>query len=92
MAIDATKLRRGVRKLGEPPTDSNPELSAPTAVHTPSSGAPPLRGRAGVMAAGSLAANQLRPPPCTASRGDTAHTRRVPSNHLLSPLRKHRGR
>jgi hypothetical protein len=57
MAIDATKLRRGVRKLGEPPTDSNPELSAPTAVHTPSSGATPTaRAGSGVMAAGSLAA------------------------------------
>jgi hypothetical protein len=32
MAIDATRLRRGVRKLGEPPTDSNPELSEPTTV------------------------------------------------------------
>lgn len=27
MAVDATKLRRGIRRLGEPPTDSNPELS-----------------------------------------------------------------
>ncbi len=56
MAIDATKLRRGVRKLGEPPTDSNPELSAPTAVHTHSSGATPTAmAGSGVMAAGPLA-------------------------------------
>jgi hypothetical protein len=56
MAINATKLRRGVRKLGEPPTDSNPELSAPTAVHTPSSGATPTAmAGSGVMAAGPLA-------------------------------------
>jgi len=27
MAVDASKLRRGIRRLGEPPTDSNPELS-----------------------------------------------------------------
>jgi len=27
MVVDATKLRRGVRRLGDPPTDSNPELS-----------------------------------------------------------------
>ena len=27
MGVDATKLRRGVRRLGDPPTDSNPELS-----------------------------------------------------------------
>ena len=27
MAVDATKLRRGIRRLGEPPTNSNPELS-----------------------------------------------------------------
>jgi hypothetical protein len=27
MAVDATKLRRGIRRLGEPPTDSNHELS-----------------------------------------------------------------
>ena len=27
MAVDVTKLRRGIRRLGEPPTDSNPELS-----------------------------------------------------------------
>jgi hypothetical protein len=31
MAVDATKLRRGIRRLGEPPTDSNPELSGPPA-------------------------------------------------------------
>lgn len=55
MAIDATRLRRGVRKLGEPPTDSNPELSEPTTVHTPSSGAAPTAVPASiVMAAGPL--------------------------------------
>lgn len=27
MAVDASKLRRGLRRLGKPPTDSNPELS-----------------------------------------------------------------
>ena len=27
MAVDASKLRRGIRRLGEPPTNSNPELS-----------------------------------------------------------------
>ena len=64
MAIDATKLRRGVRKLGEPPTDSNPELSAPTAVHTHSSGATPTAmAGSGVMAAGPLAET---PPPAAA--------------------------
>ena len=64
MAIDATKLRRGVRKLGEPPTDSNPELSAPTAVHTPSSGATPTAmAGSSVMAAGPLAET---PPPAAA--------------------------
>jgi hypothetical protein len=64
MAINATKLRRGVRKLGEPPTDSNPELSAPTAVHTPSSGATPTAmAGSSVMAAGPLAET---PPPAAA--------------------------
>lgn len=33
MAVDASKLRRGIRRLGEPPTDSNPELSE-RAVHS----------------------------------------------------------
>jgi hypothetical protein len=42
MAIDATKLRRGVRRLGEPPTDSNPELSPPAAAApAPQSGPDP---------------------------------------------------
>jgi len=27
MVVDVSKLRRGIRRLGEPPTDSNPELS-----------------------------------------------------------------
>jgi hypothetical protein len=55
MAIDATRLRRGVRKLGEPPTDSNPELSEPTTVHTSSSGAAPTAVPASiVIAAGPL--------------------------------------
>jgi hypothetical protein len=34
MAVDATKLRRGIRRLGEPPTDSNPELSERAAPST----------------------------------------------------------
>ena len=51
MAIDATRLRRGVRKLGEPPTDSHPELSEPTTVHTPSSGAAPTAVPASIVMA-----------------------------------------
>jgi hypothetical protein len=35
MAVDATKLRRGVRRLGPPPTDSNPELSERATPSTP---------------------------------------------------------
>jgi hypothetical protein len=70
MAIDATRLRRGVRKLGEPPTDSNPELSEPTTVHTPSSGAAPTAVPASiVMAAGPLtetAPPAAAPPPSQA--------------------------
>jgi hypothetical protein len=44
MAVDATKLRRGVRKLGEPPTDSNPELSERSLVRSgaPSGTMPPV--------------------------------------------------
>lgn len=34
MVVDATKLRRGVRRLGDPPTDSNPELSERAAPST----------------------------------------------------------
>jgi hypothetical protein len=34
MGVDATKLRRGVRRLGDPPTDSNPELSERAAPST----------------------------------------------------------
>jgi len=45
MAVDATRLRRGVRRLGDPPTDSNPELSergAPSS--TPTDAGAPLSG------------------------------------------------
>ena len=69
MAIDATRLRRGVRKLGEPPTDSNPELSEPTTVHTPSFGAAPTAVPASiVIAAGPLTetAPPAVPPPSQA--------------------------
>jgi len=41
MGVDATKLRRGVRRLGDPPTDSNPELSERTA---PANASEPLSG------------------------------------------------
>jgi hypothetical protein len=64
MAIDATKLRRGVRKLGEPPTDSNPELSAPTAVRTPSPEAiPTAMAGSSVTAAGPPTPAAAMPPP-----------------------------
>jgi hypothetical protein len=40
MAVDATKLRRGLRRLGEPPKDSNPELSKPVSLPEVSSDTP----------------------------------------------------
>ena len=57
MAVDATKLRR-IRRLGEPPTDSNPELSEGPAHSTapantgeqsgpPAEGAPPAQSPPG---------------------------------------------
>ena len=90
----------GVRKLEEPPTDSNPDLSAPTAVHTLHRATPLLCSSWAIVAAGPQRKNHLQPPVpppssrrhATASSGDTADTGRVPSNHLLSPRRKHRGR
>jgi hypothetical protein len=49
MAVDATKLRRGIRRLGEPPTDSNPELSeremhSTAAANTGELSGPPAEG------------------------------------------------
>ena len=45
MAVDASKLRRGLRRLGEPPTDSNPELSEHAAPSTaPANADEPLSG------------------------------------------------
>jgi hypothetical protein len=52
MPVDATKLRRGVRRLGQPPTDSNPELAADVAPHTAS--ADPGDWTAGVLPTHSL--------------------------------------
>ena len=39
MAVDATRLRRAVRRLGEPPTDSSPALSDQAPTDAPSDAA-----------------------------------------------------
>jgi hypothetical protein len=81
MAVDATKLRRGIRRLGEPPTDSNPELSerhapqrAPSNLAEPTPGAgggaapiPSPRGGPTILAPESIVSAPLN------------HTQRLPA-------------
>ena len=74
MAIDATRLRRGVRKLGEPPTDSNPELSEPTTVHTPSSGAASTAVPASIVIAAGPLTETTASRPAAVSSGNTSKT------------------
>jgi hypothetical protein len=64
MAVDATKLRRGVRKLGEPPTDSNPELSEHSVVRSgaPSGTTPPVAIASPPVTAPEHTSPPLHPP------------------------------
>jgi hypothetical protein len=68
MAVDATKLRRRIRRLGEPPTDSNPELSEHEPRSTQAALAGPVPAPYGV---GSPAATPDIP---TANPPDAART------------------